>query len=126
MPHYPLGKKPAHYAWRLWYKETFEGMRVVRLWLPPLAHDSYLKRLLLHGTFCIMSLLAIPFALGSKVVFSSSPNFFVVFPAYVYRLALRAVLVRNVDDLWPEVFYDLGLLKPKLVRYVADRISSLT
>jgi len=126
MPHYPLGKKPALYTWRLWCKETFEGMRVVRLWLPPLAHDSYLKRLLLHGTFCMMSLLAIPFALGSKVVFSSSPSFFVVFPAYVYRLALRAVLVRNVDDLWPEVFYDLGLLKPKLVRYVADRISSLT
>lgn len=126
MPHYPLGKKPARYTWRLCRMETLEGIRVVRLWVPPLAHDTFLKRLLLHGTFCMISLLAIPVAHGSKVVFASSPNFFVMFPAYIYRLALRAVLVRNVDDLWPEVFYELGLLKPKLVRRVVDWLSSLT
>lgn len=126
MPHYPLGKKPERYTWRLWRVETIEGMRVVRLWVPPLAHDTFLKRLLLHGIFCATSPMAIPAALGSEVVFASSPNFFVMFPAYLYRLALRAALVRNVDDLWPEVFYDLGLLKPKLVRRAVDWLSGLT
>jgi len=29
-------------------------------------------------------------------------------------------LVRNVDDLWPEVFYELGIVRSKLMRRILD------
>jgi len=38
----------------------------------------------------------------------------------------RKPIVRNVDDLWPEVFYDLGLVKSKLLRLLLDFLAWLS
>jgi len=43
-----------------------------------------------------------------------------------YGLFKRCPVVRNVDDLWPEVLYDLGFIKSRFVRRILDFISKMT
>ncbi|MQF80222.1 glycosyltransferase family 4 protein [SAR202 cluster bacterium AD-493-K16_JPT_193m] len=126
IPHYPAGPNFDRGKLRLFYKEERDGIDILRLWMPPLAHNAYWKRLVLHAFFCFALLFAIPASIGRKVVFAASPNFFVMFPSFMYKLLLRAKLVRNVDDLWPEVFYELGLVKTRILRKVLDFVSRLT
>jgi len=44
----------------------------------------------------------------------------------VYGLVKRKSIVRNVDDLWPEVFYELGIVRSKLMRMLLDFLAKLS
>jgi glycosyltransferase involved in cell wall biosynthesis len=44
----------------------------------------------------------------------------------IYRLAKRKPIVRNVDDLWPEVFYEMGIVRSKPVRMAIDLLAKLS
>ena len=108
-PHYPHGKIPREYKHKAMVSERFGGARVFRVWIPGLPHNSVLKRLFSHFCFCVSSLFALPFVGKVNVVWGANPNLFSFFPSLIYGAAKRVPIVRNVDDLWPEVFYELGL-----------------
>ena len=73
-----------------------------------------MKRIFLHLCFAFSSLFALPFVDNVDVVWGANPNLFSFFPSLVYGVVKHVPIVRNVDDLWPEVFYDLGYVKSRL------------
>jgi glycosyltransferase involved in cell wall biosynthesis len=125
-PHYPHGKVPIQYKRKAIVPERFGSAKVFRVWIPALPHSSKLKRLALHFCFVFSSLFALPFVGKIDVVWGANPNLFSFFPSLVYGVVKRVPIVRNVDDLWPEVFYELGYVKSKLAREALDFIAWLS
>lgn len=68
-----------------------------------------MKRVLLFASFVVSSLFALPFVGKVDVVWAANPNVISFYPSFVYRIVKRCPLVQNVDDLWPEALYDLGV-----------------
>ncbi|MFA5364140.1 MAG: glycosyltransferase family 4 protein [Candidatus Bathyarchaeia archaeon] len=119
-PHYPHGNVPRDYKRKAVVSESFGGAKVFRVWVPSLPHSSPLNRLFLHFCFCVSSLFALPFVGRVDVVWGANPNLFSFVPSFVYGVTKHVHIVRNVDDLWPEVFYELGYVKSKFVKKLLD------
>jgi colanic acid biosynthesis glycosyl transferase WcaI len=115
-PHYPHGKISKNYKRKAIVSEQVNGVKVYRVWIPALPHNNAINRLILHFCFVFSSLFALPFVGGKDVVWGANPNLFSFFPSHVYSSLKNASLVRNVDDLWPEVFFELGYVNSKLAR----------
>jgi glycosyltransferase involved in cell wall biosynthesis len=123
-PHYPNGYTSS--KGRFLYKENVEGFRVIRTWVPNLAHWPVVKRILIHISFILSSTLAIPHIGKVDVIFAMNPSLFSFFPSLLYKLVFRKKIIRNVDDLWPEAFYDLDIVKSRVGKKILDTLSSLS
>jgi len=125
-PHYPHGKVPSDYRHDAIRPERVEGIKVLRVWIPALPHNSVVNRVLLHVSFAFSALFALPFTGEVDVIWAANPNLFSFLPALIYRLAKRKPMVRNVDDLWPEVFYEMGIVQSKPVKMALDFLAKLS
>ncbi len=125
-PHYPHGEVPSQYNRKAIVSERFGAAMVYRVWIPALPHSNPLKRIVLHFCFVVSSLFALPFVGKVDVVWGANPNLFSFFPSFVYGVVKHVPIVRNVDDLWPEVFYELGYIKPKFARKVLNFLAWLS
>ena len=125
-PHYPYGKVPVKYKGKPIVAEQVGGAKVLRVWIPALSHSSIVNRVVLHCCFIISSLFALPFVGKVDAIWAANPNLFSFFPAVVYGFVKCKPIVRNVDDLWPEVFYELGLVRSKLMRILLDFLAKLS
>jgi len=110
-PHYPGGDIPSGYRWKPLVVEWFEGVRVIRTFVPPLASRGLARRLILFFSFMLSSLFALPFVGGVDVVWAANPNVLSIMPALVYGFVKRCPVALNVDDLWPEDLYSFGMLR---------------
>jgi glycosyltransferase involved in cell wall biosynthesis len=119
-PHYPHGKVPSQYKHKAIVSERIDRAKVFRVWIPALPHSSAMNRVILHFCFVVSSLFALPFVGKVDVVWGANPNLFSFFPSFVYGVVKRLPIVRNVDDLWPEVFYELGYVESKFARKILD------
>lgn len=122
-PHYPAGNVPERYKWKPFQLEMFDGLKVIRTFVPAVASQGLVKRLIVFLSFMISSLFAVPFVGKVDVVWAANPNVLSIFPAIFYGLLKRKPVALNVDDLWPEDLYAFGLIKEnsltlKIMRFV--------
>ena len=110
-PHYPTGNVPHSYRRKAFSRENVGNIDVIRTYVPPLASKGFLKRAVLFVVFSLSS--TFPFPVIRKVdgVFASNPQIISFFPALLYKAVHRCRIILNVDDLWPENLYDLGMLQ---------------
>jgi glycosyltransferase involved in cell wall biosynthesis len=108
-PHYPTGNVPEEYRSKPLSIEYEGELKVIRTFVPPLASEGFVKRVLLFASFVVSSLFALPFVGGFDLVWAANPNIISFYPSLIYRVVKRCPLVQNVDDLWPEALYDLGV-----------------
>ena len=106
--------------------EQYSKAKVYRVWIPALPHTTAMKRIALHLAFVFSSLFALPFVGEVDIVWGSNPNLFSFLPSSFYGLIKRAPIVRNVDDLWPEVFYELGYVKSKFAKKALDLFARIS
>ena len=124
-PHYPTGDIPSKYRWKPLTVEYMDGFKVFRTFVPPLASEGIFKRLLLFLSFIVSSLFALPFVGRVDVVWAANPNVICVFPGLVYAFVKRCPLVQNVDDLWPEALYDLGMSRRSLFARLGEFLARI-
>jgi len=125
-PHYPHGKVPTKYRGKLIVCERAGDMKVLRVYVPSIPHSSIANRVILHVCFIVSSLFALPFVENFDIIWAANPNLFCFYSALVYAFIKQKPIVRNVDDLWPEVFYELGLVKTGLMRMLLDFLAWLS
>jgi colanic acid biosynthesis glycosyl transferase WcaI len=125
-PHYPRGNVPREYRSKAIALEKVGRARVLRVWIPALPHSSVANRIILHLCFVFSSLFALPFVGDFDVAWAANPNLFCFYSAVVYGFIRQKPIVRNVDDLWPEVFYELGLVKSGLMKKLLDFLAWLS
>lgn len=115
MPNHPTGIVPVAYRGRLRAAERKDGIRVLRSWVYASPNHAGFRKFLGHLSFAVSSLFLSAFRQGKvDVVIASSPTFFVVISAWIAARLRRAAFVFEVRDLWPEVFVDLGAMRPGL------------
>ena len=125
-PHYPEGNIPDFYKGKALTFEKIGDIQVFRVWVPPLAHNSSLNRVVLHLCFLFSSLFILPFKTDFDVIWAANPNLFSFLSALIYSFVRQKPIIRNVDDLWPEVFYELGIVKSRLMRKMLDFLAKLS
>ena len=111
-PHYPDGIIPPKYGGKALSIEAMGKHRIIRVWMPRLAHSKLFKRLILYVTFIASSLMALPFTKKADIIWAVSPNFFVFFSGIIFKMFKRARLTLDVGDLWPDAVVELEILKP--------------
>lgn len=114
-PHYPTGNIPKEYKWKPLSIEYKDGMKIIRTFVPPLASEGFLKRVLLFTSFIASSLLALVCVGKIDVIWAANPNIISFYPSLVFRFFKRRPIVLNVDDLWPEALSDLSLSSTSLL-----------
>jgi len=125
-PHYPHGKVSRIYRKKALQLEEMDGIKLIRVWIPALPHNSIVNRVLLHLSFITSSLFALPFVGKVDVIWAANPNLFSFLPALIYSFVERKPIVRNVDDLWPEVFYDLKISQSRLLKKLLEFLAWLS
>ena len=106
--------------------EDHDGIRVLRTWVPSISHYTYLNRVIVHGSFIVSSMMGL-FRTGKMdVIVAMNPNLFAFFPALMFKLIYRKKIIRNADDLWPEVWYDLGIIRSRMFRKILDWVTKMS
>lgn len=125
-PHYPTGNIPKKYSNKLLSIETEGHLRIIRTFVPPLASEGIAKRICLFVAFIFSSLCALPAVGKVDVIWASNPNIIAMIPSLWYKLFNNCNVVQNIDDLWPEALYDLGMNKQSLKAKIAELIAKVT
>ena len=112
-PHYQLSRVPPGYAWRLFRRETLEGVKVIRCWAFPKSSGK-LAKLLNYGSFTLTSLAAGIFTKRPDAVMVVSPPFWLGFNALILRALRRCPVVYNAQDLFPDAYLASQEVKPGL------------
>jgi glycosyltransferase involved in cell wall biosynthesis len=125
-PHYPTGNVPAKYHRKLLAIENEGTLKVIRTFVPSVASEGFAKRFLLFTSFVFSSLSALPIVRKVDVVFASNPNIIAMIPSLVYKVIDSCPVVQNVDDLWPEALYDLGMDSKSLSAKLGELVAKIT
>jgi len=110
-PNHPTGVVPDEWRSRLSrliYRETVDGVRVVRTWLWPLPNRKAHERMRNYASFCLSAGIS---GLGLEkpaVVIGSSPQLLVPLSAWWLAWWKRVPFVFEVRDLWPESLAAVG------------------
>ena len=115
-------KIPSAYSSHLIKKEKIDKIKVIRVRVPSLLHNSMRNRIFLHFSFLISSLLPL-FSQKPDVIFASEPNLFSIIPAFFYSKLRSGKVIRVVDDLWPEVIYERGFFKSKFLQKFLNKLA---
>jgi colanic acid biosynthesis glycosyl transferase WcaI len=122
-PHYPTGKITAKYKGKLLTIEKEGQVKVIRTFVPHLASDGYARRFLLFLSYIISSLFATPAVGKVDIVWAANPNIISMIPGSIYKILAHCPVVQNVDDLWPDAFYDLKVSKKSLIFRVCKHLA---
>ncbi len=101
----------------LFFKQEFlNGVELVRVWVPPIRHFGFMKRMILYSSFMISSTIGSSFVGKTDVILGTSPEPpFLIIPGFFLNKFKRAPYVLTLGDLWPNNVFDLDILNNKLI-----------
>ena len=104
-------------TWAPYAVQQLEGVRILRAYVYPALHRSFLWRIVSFLSFMFSSVYAGLRAGPVDVVMGTSPPIFQLFSAWLVAALRRRPLLLEIRDLWPEFAIDMGVLKnPLLIR----------
>ncbi len=118
-------KIPSMYRFHLTKKEKIDKIKVIRVRVPSILHNSIKNRIFLHLSFLISSLIPL-FSQKPDVIFASEPNLFSIIPSFFYSKLRGGKVIRVVDDLWPEVLYERNIINNKFFKSVLNRLAKFS
>ena len=121
------GPVPENYRNKLTKKEKFCNLNLIRVWIPSLLHSSIKNSAILNFSFCISSLFPL-FSLKSKpdIILAFEPNLFSIIPAYIYSKLRGGIVIRIVDDMWPELLYEQKILKSNSLKKLLTSLAKFS
>ena len=114
-PNFPAGRVFSGYRNRLWSRERFDGIEVIRVWTYITANEGFVGRSLDYASFMFATIVATPFLPRPNVMISTSPQFFTPCAAYVISRLFRCPWVFELRDLWPDSIVAVGAMKENAV-----------
>jgi len=124
-PHYPTGNVPKYLRKKALSIEYMEGFKVIRTYVPPIPAKGLANRMILFASFIISSIFPIFLVRKVDAVFASNPQVLATFPALIYKICYRCPIVLNVDDLWPEDPVDIGAIRSRFMKGLAEILAKM-
>jgi glycosyltransferase involved in cell wall biosynthesis len=125
-PNYPDGVVYQGYddkIKRLYMREEYSGVEVLRVWAYPTHLRSSLRRGINYMTSLLSYSLAGPMLKNIDIVIATSPPPFVGLTALMLKYLKGIPFVFEVRDLWPEVIAAVGASSPNSLSYkIIDKI----
>lgn len=125
-PNYPDGVVYQGYEdkiKRLYMREEFNGIEVIRVWVYPTHLRSPLRRGINYTTSLLTYSLAGPLLKDIDIVIATSPPPFLGLTALILKYLKGMPFVFEVRDLWPEVITAVGAASPNSLSYkIIDKI----
>jgi colanic acid biosynthesis glycosyl transferase WcaI len=123
MPNYPERRIYAGYRRKLWITErSGNGVVIQRNWLWVRPKPNLLDRILLDGSFVLLSLVHAIKGKRPDVILLTSPPLPVSVPAAVLGWLHRCPVVLNLQDILPEAAIHTGILKNKTMIRVFEAL----
>lgn len=119
---YLTGKRTHPEQRALRYQEQIEGIKITRAYTPQMLHKNFLTRLLTHWIFALAAAWEGLRTPQIDLVISTTPPFFQPLSAWIVARLRRKPLLLEVRDLWPEFAIDMGVLRSRLIIFLARRL----
>jgi glycosyltransferase involved in cell wall biosynthesis len=125
MPNYPTGAIFPAYKGLQKVKERYEGLDVLRCWIFPTKTTKIIPRLVSYFSFVFSSIFFGPSIGKQDVIVVESPPLFLGISGIYLAWRLKAKLIFNVSDLWPDSAIELGVTSNKFFIYWARKLEQL-
>ena len=112
LANYPLGKLFKGYRWRIFKKETIEGIVCRRYWLFPSNSNNAIIRTLSMLSYCFSLIFTIPLLFFKKpdIILVQTPPILSALTATFISKLVGAKVILNVSDIWPLTASELGVI----------------
>jgi colanic acid biosynthesis glycosyl transferase WcaI len=121
-PHYPSGVVPVRYRRRLMRVENSNGVKVMRTWLYASPRKTFWRRLLTYASSAASAMAAGLLGRRPDVAVVYTPPLPLAAAAALLSRVKRIPLVVSVQDIFPDVAVNLGVLSEKSLLVKAARI----
>ena len=108
----------------LYAEQNIDGVRVLRAYIYPALHRSYLWRIVSFLSFMVSSVWTALRVREMDLVMGTSPPIFQAVSAWFVALLRRKPFLLEVRDLWPEFGVSMGVLKNPVVIALARWVES--
>jgi glycosyltransferase involved in cell wall biosynthesis len=134
IPHYVLSQRTKARTGL----EIKGNLKVLRLWIPRIPHDSFNRRLVLYVWFMIASTIPTLMYARKGYLWAFSQRVFSTYSCLLPKIIWRVKLISDITDVWPEALVNTGYanensFKFRFGRFLAliayktsDKISTLT
>lgn len=109
-PNFPEGRVYEGYKNRLIFRESIDGIKVIRVWSYITANEGLFKRSVDYFSFAISSFLA-GITIKADLIIATSPQFFAALSGRWLSFWKRKPWVMEVRDLWPESIKTVGAME---------------
>lgn len=106
------------------YQEEIEGIKVYWLNIPYSNQMGFLKRILSFLKYAIKSAV-IGVRINPDLVFASSTPLTVALPSLYCSKRKRIPMIFEVRDLWPNVPIAMGIIKNRVIKYLAEYLEKI-
>lgn len=120
-PNFPHGKVYNGYKNKLYQREKFDGIDVIRVWSYMSKNEGFVKRVLDYISFAFMSFIVGLFQ-KFDVVVATSPQFFTTWAGYGLSKIKRKPWIFELRDLWPESIKTVGAMKQGKIIEILEKI----
>lgn len=100
---------------RLVVEQNIDGIKVLRAYIVPALHHSFVWRIIAFVSFMFTSVYAALRAGKVDLVMGTSPPIFQAVSAWFVAALRRKPFLLEVRDLWPEFGIDMGVLKNPII-----------
>jgi len=114
VPNVPTGIPYEGYRNRLWQKEEFCGIKVIRVWTYLAPNKGVMRRTLNYLSFMLSGWVAGLLTTKADVVVATSPQFFCGWAGAVVARLRGVPFVLEIRDLWPESIQAVGAMSNRL------------
>lgn len=105
--------------------EFGKNLRILRLWMPKIEHNSFAKRLLIYLWFMLVSSIpAIIFA-RKGYIWAFCQRVFSTYSCLIPRIIWKTKLISDVTDVWPEALVNTGYLSSNSISYKLGKLVAL-
>ena len=118
MPYYPEWKVDQKYSGRLFVREEYNGVSILRTWIWVPKKVTSMKRVLFESSFLATSLVNAVRQSAPDLLISVSPPLGLGLSAIFLKRLLRLPYIFDVEDLQPDAAADLGMLPPRVLPWL--------
>jgi len=109
-PNHPHGEIYPGYSNKMFQREDYFGIQVIRLWTYVTGNKGLVRRTLGYASYMLSVTMMIPFLPKADVIISTSPEFFNGLSGYLVSRLKRCPWVLEIRDLWPESIVAVGAI----------------
>ena len=122
MPNYPERQIYPAYRGKLYFKEVRNGVEIYRCYVAVRPKPGLVARVLLDGSFALLSIGKAISTWRPDVILSTSPSLPACIPVALTKAIYRCPTVLSLQDILPEAAVRTGLLRNKLAIKVFEQL----